>query len=131
MFIISTLRFALLVIITWTPSTAIYTQRSIGGSAVCAVGHALDLQQQLEAMSTGSCVPLSVRCAFTCQQHAPNCTCFNYYSANGSCEFLGGSRVSVTVQQGCTLWVRPFGEMNKHILVAVNYFSCRFCFGTY
>ena len=90
-------------IITWQRSTAIYTQRSISGSAVCAVGQALDLQQQLEEMSTGSCVPLSVRCAFTCQQHAPNCTCFNYYE-DECCEFFSGSIVNVTYQQGCSLW---------------------------
>ena len=84
---------------------------SLNGTAVCRVGGApLDLASSLvggggiSPTRGGACVPSSVRCAFTCQQHAPNCTCFNYYSANGSCEFFGGSNVSVTVQQGCTLW---------------------------
>ena len=95
--------FTFLSITTWTRSTAIYTQRSISGSAVCAVGQALDLQQQLEEMSTRSCVPLSVRCAFTCQQHAPNCTCFNYYE-NECCDFFSGSIVYFPDQPGCTLW---------------------------
>ena len=55
-------------------------------------------------MGGGACVPSSVRCVLTCQKHALNCTCFNYYSANGSCEFFSGLSVNVTVQHGCTLW---------------------------
>ena len=105
---------AFLSMTSWTRTAAIYTQRSICGSAVCAVGQALDLQQQLEEMSTESCVPLSVRCALTCQQHSPNCTCFNYY-ANGSCEFFSGPLIYVTYQQGCTLWaVKLLETIREH-----------------
>ena len=89
-----------------------FRPQSINGTALCGLGPGapLDLASSLlpgeglPPMGGGACVPSSVRCALTCQQHAPNCTCFNYYSANGSCEFFGGSNVSVTVQQGCTLW---------------------------
>ena len=108
-------------IITWQRSTAIYTQRSLSGSAVCAVGQALDLQQQLEAMSTGSCVPLSVRCAFTCQQHAPNCTCFNYYE-DECCEFFSGSIVYFPDQPGCTLWA--VGHWENHFALRNKIISC-------
>ena len=89
-----------------------FRPQSLNGTALCGLGPRapLDLASSslpgggMLPMGGGACVPSSVRCALTCQQHAPNCTCFNYYSANGSCEFFGGSNVSVTVQQGCTLW---------------------------
>ena len=89
-----------------------FRPHSINGSSMCAIGPGapLDLASSplpgggMPPMGGGACVPSSVRCALTCQQHAPNCTCFDYYSANGSCEFFGGSNVSVIVQQGCTLW---------------------------
>ena len=89
-----------------------FLPKSIGGATVCGLGPALPLLVPAGGGTSttggdgGACVPSSVRCALTCQQHEPNCTCFNYYSANGSCELLGGARVSVSVQQGCTLWVR-------------------------
>ena len=91
-----------------------FLPKSIGGAAVCGLGPELPLLVPAGGGTSptggvgGACVPSSARCAFTCQQHAPNCTCFNYYSANGSCELLGGARVSVIVQQGCTLWVRSW-----------------------
>ena len=72
---------------------------------VCAVGQALDLTTKQVGNSTNSsCVPLSARCSFACQQNAPNCTCFNYYATNGTCEFFGGSILNVTNQTGCALW---------------------------
>ena len=125
MIITFTLRLSLLVTITWTMATAIYTQRSINGSAVCAVGQALDLQQQLEEMSTGSCVPLSVRFAFTCQQHAPNCTCFNYYD-DECCEFFSGSIVYFPDQPGCTLWAvtMTIDYWKKLIALISNAINC-------
>ena len=89
-----------------------FRPQSINGTALCGLGPGapLDLASSLlpgggmPRTGGGACVPSSVRCAFACQKNSPNCTCFNYYSANGSCEFFGGSTVNVTVQQGCTFW---------------------------
>ena len=116
MTIIAIFSVALLSITIWTRSSAKYTPQSVGSVEVCAVGEALNLSESLEEMRTGSCVLLSVRCAFACQRNAPNSTCFNYYAPrelcvqhelvylNESCEFFGGSVVDVNYQQGCALW---------------------------
>ena len=113
--------FTLLCITTWTLSAAKYTPQSAGGSAVCAVGEALDLIQTLEANESGSCVPLSVRCAFTCQQNAPNCTSFNYYS-DECCRFFSGSIVDFAYQQGCTLWA--VGHWENQFALRNKIISC-------
>ena len=93
-------RFTLLFITTLTRASTKYMPRSVNGSAVCAVGPVLGLK--LRANLRGSCVPLSVRCTFTCQQNH-KCIGFNYYT-KGCCEFFSGSIVNVTNQQGCTFW---------------------------
>ena len=95
-------------IISWiitiipTPVLSAFQPKAINDTAVCSVGQPLALSP-VEESANASCVPLSVRCALTCQRNAPNCTCFNYYD-KGSCEFFGGSNVSVAYQPGCTLW---------------------------
>ena len=105
-------RFALITAIAIslsTPALSKFQPKSINGTSVCVVGQPLVLSA-VNGLSTGSCVPSSVSCAFTCQRNSPNCTCFNYYT-NGSCEFFNGSSVNVSYQQGCTLW-------------AVNIYNC-------
>lgn len=82
---------------------AVYQPQSLFGVAVCAVGPSLGIKQA-GGESGGSCVPISARCAFTCQNKVLNCTGFNAYE-NATCEFFGGTIVNFTHQQGCTLWI--------------------------
>ena len=98
-------------VIASTQVLAKFEVNLINGTEICPVGQPLALSPA-EERTNESCVPLSVSCAFVCQQNAPNCSCFNYY-ANGSCEFFSGSNVNVTYQQGCTLWAVVQGDSNK------------------
>ena len=92
-----------IVMVAWSARLlSAYQPQSLLGETMCAVGRLLNIKQA-GGEPSGACVPLSVRCAFTCQLHSPNCTGFNTY-ANGSCEFFSGYNVTVTYQQGCTLW---------------------------
>ena len=83
-------------------SNLIFNPKLVNGTTVCASGPPFALSQA-GGVPTVPCVPSPVSCAFACQKHALNCTCFNYY-VNGTCEFFSGLTVSVTRQKGCTLW---------------------------
>ena len=96
------LHVVLVAIVWFARLLAAYQPRSLLDETMCTVGRPLSIKQA-GGEPKGACVPLSVRCAFTCQLHSPNCTGFNTY-ANGSCEFFSGYNVTVTYQQGCTLW---------------------------